>query len=507
MSDQTNSVTSQLQQLTSLLGSLNNMAESPQVRADKANLMRLIEEIRLNCQIELAFEGASEKQTEFSKVFFAREYNGLEIDILGMVGGNRSGKTYCAGYMCVGLYLKDYAKDGEVFWCVAPTNDKSISGQQKELWQALPRKMFGKQVYDSKSGFGKISPVIELILPGGRGKCLVRFKAASQWESNPATFEQEKVAGAWIDETVKEGVFNAIQPRLTDLNGWLLVTTIPDEPWMFVRLEEAANDPAMGVFYTKMCMMDNEHHLPEGAIAKYLKRWSKDECEMRIFGNFRFLKGIVFKEFIKQMRPDGHLFVPGSIDFSSKVDGKIEPWPKWRFLDYGNSHPTWCGWGTVGPDGNKYIYREYHNTNSTVQTVAEDIITGSRGEYFHSPMVIDCNAYNHVMGNPWTIADQFQQAGVQCISSIKTGKRYPEWSQVQQIKKLLEDNKLFISADCKMLILNLSMWMYKYDKSGKPMGSEAFDDKNNDGIDAVRYWIATDPRFQTSGGSYTVFSE
>ena len=499
MNDQTKSVTSQLQSLMSLLQQLSSLPITQEVKKQQASIMVLVDHIKLNCQIELAFEGAGEKQ-----LLFAADYESKEWMQYAIVGGNRSGKTYAACFMCFAPDIRDNAKDGEVYWCIAPNADKSISGQQKELWSALPRSMFGKQVYDAKNGFGKQSPVVELILPGGRGKCLIRFKAASQYDSNPASFEQEKVAGAWVDETISEGVFDTILPRLVDLNGRILVSTIPDESWMFTRLEEEAKEEGTEVRYEKMCMMDNAHNLPEGAIERCLRTWSKDQIEMRIYGNFRFLQGIVFKEFKKDIKPTGHLFEPGSVDFHSKVEGRMRPWPKWRFLDYGMSHPTWCGWGTVSPSGELDVYTEYISQNETVIHDAINILELSKGELFHSPMIIDCNAMNRVKGNPSSIADQYRQAKLICVPSLKTGKKYPEWDQVQVVKKLFENNKILISTDCKMLIRNLSMWKYKYGKDGKPLGTDAFEDKNNDGIDALRYWIATKPRYKIGGGCMVV---
>src|SRR4051812_9187804 len=85
--------------------------------------------------IEMAELTASPKQLRFQQAFFNRWSEGRRCDIFVAMGGNRSGKTYVCGWLCFAKYLRDRARNGDWFWCVGQTLDRSVGGQQRELWQ------------------------------------------------------------------------------------------------------------------------------------------------------------------------------------------------------------------------------------------------------------------------------------------------------------------------------------------------------------------------------------
>jgi hypothetical protein len=55
---------------------------------------------------------------------------------------------------------------------------------------------------------------------------------------------------------------------------------------------------------------DNEHNLPAEAIEQATARMTQDEQRMRILDLFVVMEGLVYKEFIDQLKPDGHLVRP-----------------------------------------------------------------------------------------------------------------------------------------------------------------------------------------------------
>src|SRR5262245_3023388 len=124
--------------------------------------------------IELSERRASEKQKQFQHKFFDRaDDTGRRCDIFVALGANRSGKSYVAGWMCFAKYLRDHARRGDWFWCIGQNLERSVGGQQRELWEALPRRMFGVQVWDEKIGFGMHRKVTLPTTDGG--SCLVEF--------------------------------------------------------------------------------------------------------------------------------------------------------------------------------------------------------------------------------------------------------------------------------------------------------------------------------------------
>src|SRR5690349_18348355 len=136
-------MTGPLRQLQRLIdsGHFSNLPETEQ-----GELLAWLEKFAPVCAIELAILNSSEKQRNLMRAFFERaDETGRKCDIFAGLGGNRSGKSFSLGVLCFCLYLRDHARDGDWFWCVGQNLDRSVGGQQKELWKALPRWMFGGQ--------------------------------------------------------------------------------------------------------------------------------------------------------------------------------------------------------------------------------------------------------------------------------------------------------------------------------------------------------------------------
>lgn len=437
-------------------------------------------------KIEQSYARSSEKQDDFAFAFENRTHN-----VFAAIGGNRSGKSIVAGWMCFARYLRDVAVSGDIFWCVAPTIDKSIAGQQKELWDCLPKWMFGKQSYDAKSGFGRTNSNIILKIAGGH-EIVVRFKTAAQYDSDPASFEQEKVRGVWIDETVPEGLYKRMVPaRVLDLDGFVLISTIPDASWMFQTLFDSA--PEAKILAVKFCMMDNESNLPANALKRARAEMTPEDQRMRIHGDFRFLEGLVYKEFARELAPEGHLCSPFPIPLS---------WPKFRVLDWGNAHPTCCLWYTVSPNGTIFVYREYYKAQLSVAMHTENIQKMSGDETYSRLTLIDPTCFKIDQSNMSSIASVFQSYGLVCRPGIRTGVKHGEWSLIQKVKKKMLERtalgpRLQVFETCVNLIREFGSWGYRMNRDGKPMDSDMFKDSNNDALDCIKMAIAEDPGYET----------
>lgn len=435
-------------------------------------------EVAAQSRIEWAWINASPKQLDFQRKFFHREG-----DIFAAVGGNRSGKSFVCGWLCFALYLRDHAKDGDLFWCVGQTLDRSIGGQQLELWKALPRWMFGKTVWDEKIGFGAHRKLVLPCLSGG--KCTVEFRSADQ---APSTFEQAKLTGVWIDERVTEVIYNRLIPRIVDRNGWILYSDIPEQWWQYERLAHAK--PEARVVFQHFTMYDNAHNLPKDAIGKAAARMTADEQRQRIGGEFMIMEGLVYKQFIdnyKTATAGGHLIKPFEIPAS---------WPRWRAIDYGGSAPTACSWIAVAPNETAYVYREYYQKNQSVGVNARAILDMSGNEKYRTTL-IDPHAIDPppvYYGAAKTIAVQYQEAGIPT-----TGWPYVnvmgEHAMVQRVKFALENFKLLIFDNCFNLRREFKSWKHKCDKEGKPLAADAYENDNNHLLDTLKGWYGTSPTF------------
>lgn len=312
--------------------------------------------------IELAELRASDKQLRFQRAFLDRRDDvGRRCDIFAALGGNRSGKSICAGWLCFARYLRDVARNGDWFWCVGQTLDRSIGGQQKEVWNSLPKWMFSacgqNQTWGEKLGFGMYRKIVLPTSDGGR--CLVEFRSADQ---NPSTFEQAKLAGVWCDERLPEEIYDRLLPRIVDRDGFIVYSDIPEQWWQLERLVNAP--PDAGVFFEHFKMTDNAANLPPGSIEKVSARMTADERRQRIEGEFVVMEGLVYKEFVDTVHTIDPFAIPAE-------------WPKWRLIDYGASAPTACAWVTIAPNETCYVYREYYERDRSISDHARTILRAS----------------------------------------------------------------------------------------------------------------------------------
>lgn len=471
-------------ELRSLRSSVHSMPEATEdQRKSKLDAAKKFAYLSEYHKIEQRLSTANSKQIEAVEAFFSGDYRHV-----CMIGGNQSGKTVACGEMCFAKHLRDHAKKNSIYWCIAPSQERSVSKQQMVLWEILPRFLFGDQKFDHKNGFGSIRPTV--ILDPGKRNITIRFKSASQYDSDPRAFESEAIEGVWIDESIEEHHWDAILPRLIAKRGFSLTSAVPDVPWMYEKFENASPDAL--VKFVKLSVSDNRENLPPGAIEEMAANMSEDEAQMRIFGNFRFLQGLVYKEFIKEYKPEGHLVKPFKIP---------DDWPKWRCMDLGMSHPTVCLWCTVAPNETAYVYREYTSKGRSAEHDAKAIIGMSGNETYMRPVIADPSAWSITKANVRSVAQQFGDAGLPFTPAPRTQKM-GEWAGVHKVKRWLEsrdarNNPKFLVFDtCGFLISEFRKWKVKTDTRNAPLGSDSFEDKNNDSLDALRYWVSTNPVYE-----------
>ena len=445
-----------------------------------------IDRIFRSFPIELAECRASAKQLKFQNAFFERRDHetGRPLDIFVALGGNRSGKTFVCGWMCFAKFLRDCARAGDSFWCIAPNEEKSIGaagGQQSELWKALPRWMFGEQTWKPETGFK--NGILTLPTVDG-GRCVVEFKYTTQ---APTTFESGKLTGVWVDERLPEEIYNRLLARVIDRNGFFLYSDIPEQFWQYERLQEA--DPAAGIHFQHFEMADNEHNLPAGTIAKKRAQMTTEEQKLRIAGLFVNMVGLVFaqeyKDALRQF--GGHLIKPF----------KIPPeWPRWRAIDYGGSAPTACSWWVMNPSEQAICYREYYERGLSIARNAKMIITLSGPERYVETL-IDPHAFDSppaYYGLSPKISDQYKQAGI-------VAKGWPfiqtigEHAAVQKYKFRMENRTIFWFDTLTNYRRELKTWKYKTDEEGRPLAADAFENDNNHLIDTGKGWLCTNPCF------------
>jgi hypothetical protein len=475
--------TQDLESLLSLLDSESGLASLTETEAVE------LEESFGVIAIELAERRASPKQLALQRAFFARQDNtGRRCKVFVALGGNRSGKSFGCGWMCFCKYLRDVAVDGDLFWCVAQTEPRSIGGQQKEIWEALPRWMFGEQAWDPKIGFGGHNKIVLKLPPQrGGGSCVVEFRGCHQ---APSTFEQAKLAGAWMDERVSEEIYNRIIPRTLDKDAFILYSDIPEQWWQFERLKEAA--PEVGVYFVQFGMQDNASNLAPNAVEMAKLLMTQEEQTLRIVGDFVVMEGVVYKQFLDwHERDGGHLVTPFPIP---------KDWPKVRLIDYGGTSPTACLWGAIADNEHIYFYREHYDRGHSVGYNARLILQASGDEEYRLNL-IDPAAYSEQPGLPeqdgeiQTIAMQYESGGIKPIRPWPRVNEMGEHAMVQKVKYRLENFTVWYFENLVNLRREKRSWKHKCDKDGKPLAADAYENANNHLLDCEKGFMATNPTF------------
>lgn len=442
----------------------------------------------LDWKLDVAAARASTKQLAFADAFFDRRFEGTKKSIFAAIGGNRSGKTAVAGWLCFCLYLRECAVNGDTFWCVSQNLDRSITGQQRELWEFLPRRALvdqykRQQTWADKIGFGGHRKITVKCKRGG--KALIEFRSADQ---DPNTFEQAKLRGAWVDEACGEEIYNRLLARIIDLDGWIVFSDIRHQWWQEERL--FGQRPESAVHAVQFCMRDNAHILPPGAIDQARANMTADEARMRIDGESGLSEGIVFKQFTAEQ-----VVKPFPIPAH---------WPKWRMIDYGSSAPTACLWGTISPNEVAYIYRDFEEVSPSINHSAKMIKDKSPADEIYVATLIDPHAIDKppaVYHSSPTVSEQFKEAGIET-----TGWPYiqvlGEHACVEKMKLRDERKTLKIFSTCTAHIRSRKNWKHKCDKNGNPVATDAYESENSHTIDCEKGWLATNPTYaQTQGAS------
>ena len=450
--------------------------------------------ILADCEIELSERpstnpgvygnpGASPKQFAVRDAFYSGDY-----DIVAADGSNQSGKTEAIGGMCFCKWLRDEAKDGDVYWVIAQSHSSMRDIPQKTMWKFLPRAMFdGKVVYHPKYGFGQI-PTLLLKLPHGRGTCEISFKTE---EMDLKEYESARLNGCWWTECTRQAIFNAIQPRFVAKGGWMLMDYVPTEAW---HREQIIDSPDPRTFQIRFCMKDNAHNLSDGSIEKARSRMTPEEVAVRIDGKDGAAQGIVYKEFDRER----HVIRPFKIP---------DEFPRWTYLDYGYRNPTAIGWAAFVPEGfinpntgkefeqdTLIIYRELCVREWTIPQIASQFKVLSKGEIFEKPTIVDPTIYNKTIGNRKSIAGEFKDCGMKCCKGPRTNA-VGEHAMVANVRKWFEADMINFFDTCTHHIHEHRSWKYKKNRDGETSGNEPFEDKNNHTCDGLRYLIAKHPGF------------
>lgn len=150
-------------------------------------------------------------------------------------------------------------------------------------------------------------------------------------------------------------------------------------------------------------------------------------------------------------------------------------WKRFRFIDWGMSHPTICLWAALGPDYILYIYDEIKIQGRSVDAVAEMINKRNVGDAIEFS-VLDPSCWRKESDGV-SIADRFNRCGIKIIPGKREDKNFSGASLVKSyLAPVSGPPRVQIFSHCFILIDELETLRWDA-KTG------------DDASDALRYGV------------------
>ena len=233
--------------------------------------------------------------------------------------------------------------------------EEDIWGIYKQLMPGLelssePRKHSGGQVkkVNYKNGSG------------------VEFMSYEQGVGNSQVFEGGE--GDWVlfNEPPPREIYTACTRWLMKRNGIIMIAATPlQEAWLYdeLFLKQGPAPEQPDVF--QLCAYETPY-LSDNAIRDLWEATTEDEREARIFGGFKHLTGLVYKEF-------GNVHRIKSFDIPKH-------WPRIMVMDFHQRTPCAILWIAVDEKGTLYCYDEL-KIDRTIPEIVEAIKIKEKLEY------------------------------------------------------------------------------------------------------------------------------
>jgi len=372
--------------------------------------------------------------------------------------GNRSGKSKVSSYEVVrfALGLREDKKietpnDG---WVVSP--DSRVA---QVVMIPYIKHFLGNQV----KKFYKREQILEV-----KNGSMIYFKST---DSGVEKFTGASIRYAAIDEDVPEEIFREILMRTLDKKGDLWITITPlYSSWMYekIYLRQFA-DPELEIF--KGSTYENSINLPQGEIERLKTLYSPEELQARLYGNFLFFEGLVYKEFSITK----HCVMPFHIQ-----DDCI----RLRFIDVGIKDPTACIWVAIDKNDRYFVYREYYETDKTIDENAKNIILLTGNEKILRTYI---DPSSDRRGSQTHITDYraYVDAGIKPLFKAPIIEKM---TMINSVKTMLRSNRLFIFRNLKNTLTEFGVYSYK--KSGIP------EDKNDHILSCIGWLCSLNLKYE-----------
>lgn len=428
-----------------------------------------------------------------------KEFHSQTHKIRAIFGGNRSGKTEAGTLECwyhmSGEYPDWYPLEGRIS---GNSRGRIVISEYKNHGNVLEEKI--------RKWFPADRAVIKRMM-GHIETITVRHKNGSDSVAEVLTHEQNDMAfeswsghWAWFDEPPPREKFIATMRGLVDFKGrcWLTLTPL-NEPWIF---DEICTKDDGRRWHVVVSIYDNPY-IKKEEIATFEATMDEDSKEARLYGKFRHLAGLVYKEFDARI----HIVDSGRI--------KLRPeWPCWFVLDPADRRPHHGVWARCDPLGTLYIFDELVFKGTIKDTSAEILKREAMMGLWPDNIlrVLDPNKGRAPsVSSGLTLVNEFAQHGlyfsVNVNDDVTTGhlavKEKLSWDKSKEFSTTNCPKLYFMRDTTKECVRQLQAYVWD-DWKGVSKGSrsekEEVKDINKDMPDCIRYLVITNPSYYNYEG-------
>ena len=426
------------------------------------------------------------------------EFHASDAYIRLLFGGNQSGKSRGAAQEAAYWFAHDHPyreipDRGVRIWVISTEYQTIYEGVYRHLLNILP----GWEI--QSSGPRVQGHNIQSYFTSPRGD-EIRFLSAKGAEEARTKFQAAALDLVVIDEEIEEYIWDELQSRMISTGGCFVIsaTLVESYDWI-VELEGLGDKGDPDVFLTRL-RSDLNPYSDETHIKRLKRIWDEDTQRVRLYGKSARTQGLVYPGFKKSHR------IP-SFDIP-------RGWPRFHVFDPG-FRVSAAIWGTITPEGQAIIYREYYQSQAELHETALEFKLLEKDEFIDRKIIDDKKESRTLTGEfgPLTQMSQYyQRYYTPAFKSVHAGveevrhrlKIHNEFEgdftyalDNGQSINLPRNHSFFVFDNCINFFKEIAGYRIKSVKD-KKNANEPVDQpvKRRDHLmDCLRYWLITRPTY------------
>ena len=322
---------------------------------------------------------------------------------------------------------------------------------------------------------------------------IIRVDTEKSFVNDPNSFEGGTNDLIHYDEGKKRSLRIALKRGLVDRYGYEIFTLTPlCEPWIFHEVYQKAT---LDRDYSVHNLQAARHISKEGWEA-FLGTLTEDELAARGRGEWVFLKGLVYPEFVaKDAKDGGHLTAPLTpqwIAANATVYVAIDPHPR---------QPLTALFIAADNKGRLILFDEVFKKClisefcELIQSKLKYIVKDEEGVNVEKELpvarwLIDPIAFidDPVSGLTW--ADEFTAEGIPVEPASKAKAQ-----GICNVRQAFKDNILFITTNCIETLREIQLYVYDEWKDGERSSKEKTIDKDDHMMECMYRLVVAKPEY------------